>query len=444
MRLDAWSSDTIGRWFAVNILVAVMVTACMNAAFVQFAGVWARPSIVQSGLFEQAAAVVRVLEAAPRDLRPKLAAAADNDVFSARWFPDDASLPSPIYGATYHSGMAKVQALLGRPTARVLGYEPGDPGLSGQRLAQYSLAINMSDGSWVQFVAPQRSWGLDGVPRTILTASFVLICSLCVAAVASRRLARPMQQFARQAQRFGTDVNAAPMPSIGPVEFRIATQAFNEMQARIQRNLSGRTELLAAISHDLRAPLTRLRLRGEFIDDEEQQRKLFRDVDEMQAMVDASLAFFREEGTPEETTRFHLSELVNTVVDDFRDGGHDVRLAPPPPVAYVGRPLALRRALANLIDNAIKYGGNASVAIRILPDRIEIQIDDEGPGIPADLAEAVFRPFFRIESSRNRSTGGVGLGLASARSAAREHGGDILISARPARGTRVCLVLPLV
>lgn len=443
MGLKRWSSDTIGRWFAVNIVAAVMIAACMNLAFVQFAGVWAKPSIFEVGLVDQACAVVRVMEGAPRSLRPALAKAADNDLYVAHWFSDDAALPMPIEESTFDAGREKIQRLLGRPSARALAYQPGDPGMHGKRASEYAIAISMSDGSWVQFVATQRSWGLTPGMRNLLTGSFLLICSLSVAAIASRRLARPMERFASQAQRFGTDVNAAPMAFSGPVEFRVAAQAFNEMQSRIQRHVSGRTELLAAISHDLRAPLTRMRLRGEFIDDDEQQRKLFRDVDEMQAMVDSSLTFFREESRREETTRFRLTELVNTVVDDFRDQGHEVRFEQPAGITYVGRPLALRRSLSNVIDNAIKYGAYAAVTIRTRPGWIDVVIEDGGPGIPDDLREAVFRPFFRIESSRNRLTGGVGLGLASARSAAREHGGDILL-AKGNPGLVVTLTLPVV
>jgi signal transduction histidine kinase len=252
-----------------------------------------------------------------------------------------------------------------------------------------------------------------------------------------------MERFARQAQRFGTDVNAPPVQATGPLEIRLAGQAFNEMQARVQRYVADRTHMLAAISHDLRAPLTRMRLRGEFIDDEEQQRKLFRDVDEMQAMVNASLNFFRDDSEQEAATRFNLSELIDTVLDDFRDAGDDVSFHAGETVAYVGRPLTLRRAIANLVDNAIKYGTRADVHLTSDNEWVEILIDDDGNGISENLREEVFRPFFRVESSRNRLTGGVGLGLAAARSAVRGHGGDISLEARASGGLRVRVRLPI-
>ena len=442
MRAGRWTSDTIGRWFAINIVVAVIIAAAMNAAFSAFAGVWAKPSLQDIGLVDEVAAVARILDGAPRDARAGLAASVSNDRYAVSWFPNDASLPIAIDASEFHQGRAKIRSLLGRPSARVVAYEPGDPDLHGRPETAYGLAISLSDRSWVRFVAPQRSWGLSPTARTLLTVGFAVVCALLVAALASRRLARPLERFARQAQRFGADVNAPPMQTTGPLEIRLAAQAFNEMQARVQRYVADRTTMLAAISHDLRAPLTRMRLRGEFIEDEEQQRKLFRDVDEMQAMVDASLEFFRDDSEQEPTTRFMLSELIETVLDDFRDGGHDVAFDTPGSVTYVGRPLTLRRAVANLVDNAIKYGGRAHVRLRSDEGWIDILVDDDGPGIPEALREAVFRPFYRIEGSRNRQTGGVGLGLAAVRSAVRGHGGDIVLETAPGGGLRVHVRLP--
>lgn len=443
MRPRRWTADTISRWFAINIVVAVLIAAAMNAAFSAFAGVWAKPGLEDIGLVDEVAAVARVLDGAPRGLRAALAASASNERYAATWFPNDAALPIPIDASDFEKGREKIRALLRRPSARVVAHEPGDPGLDGRPQTTYGLAIALSDGSWVRFVPPRRSWGLSPGARTLLTAAFGTICALLVAALASRRLARPVERFARQARRFGADVNAPPMQATGPTEIRLAGQAFNEMQARVQRYVADRTTMLAAISHDLRAPLTRMRLRGEFIEDDEQQRKLFRDVDEMQAMVDASLDFFRDDSEQEPTTRFALSELIETVLDDFRDAGHEVAFDTPGGITYEGRPLTLRRAVANLVDNAINYGVRARVRLRARDTWVEILFDDDGPGIPRELREAVFRPFFRIEGSRNRQTGGVGLGLSAVRSAVRGHGGEIDLETAPSGGLRVRVTLPV-
>ncbi|KJV36257.1 ATP-binding protein [Luteibacter yeojuensis] len=437
------ATDTIGRWLAVNILIAVLAAAAANAAFMALAGVWARPNLTAVGVIDQAAGVARVLDGAPDSLRAHLAAAASGPNFTVEWFASDAALPMPTLGATFHNGQDKVRTLLGRPDARVLAFEPGDPGLDGQPITFYALAIRMSDGSWTRFVATERSWGLSAHARLLLTSAFFIVSSLAVAAVAGRRLARPMQRFAAQAELFGRDVHAPAMTAEGPREFRVAASSFNTMQERIQRYVEGRTEILAAISHDLRAPLTRMRLRGEFIEDAEQQRKLFRDVDEMQAMVAEALAFFRDSSEAEGSTRFMLSELVHTVVDDFRDQGYAIADDIPDGVAYFGRPVALSRALANLVGNAVRYGDAVRVYVDVRDERLEVRVDDNGPGIPAEYREAVFRPFFRLERSRNRATGGVGLGLAAARSAARAHGGDVTLGDSPDGGLRAVLVLPL-
>ncbi|MGN6092889.1 MAG: HAMP domain-containing sensor histidine kinase [Luteibacter jiangsuensis] len=437
-----WAADTLSRWFAMNIMMALLVAAAMNAAFVQFAGVWAKPGIKDIGIVEQAAAVVRLIDSAPRDMRPRLARAARGDVYSVEWFPNDDALPMRR-DDTYVGVTARLRDLIGRQNVRVLGSEPGDPGVDGTPTTKYALAIDLSDGSWLLFVAPERSWGLNPWARNVLTGIFALAGSVAVGALASRRLARPMEKFARQAQRFGADVNAPPMESAGPLEFRMAAHAFNDMQARVKRYVADRTYMLAAISHDLRAPLTRMRLRGEFVEDEEQQRRLFRDVDDMRAMVDSALAFFRDDSEQEEATRFNLSELVNTVVDNFRDAGSDVAFHHAGSVAYTGRPLSLRRTFSNLVENAVKYGTRAVVTMQETDDGIEVTIDDDGAGIPEKLHEAVFRPFYRIEASRNRQTGGVGLGLAAARSAVRGHGGDIVLENRAEGGLTVRVRLPV-
>jgi signal transduction histidine kinase len=443
MRRARWASDTIARWFAINIVMTVVVCAALNASFIQFAGVWAKPGLDDIGLIDEAAAIERMLDHVAPAMRPALAAAACNPRYTVAWFPEAALMSVPLRNNVFHRGSGtRIQALLGRRDVRMVGSEPGDLASDGRPRSDYALAIALSDGSWVQFIAPERSWGLKPWLRNLMIAFFVLVSSVLVAAFASRRLARPMERFARAAQRFGADVQAPPMVPEGPREFRAAIHAFNDMQDRVQRYVADRTDMLAAISHDLRAPLTRMRLRGEFIEDDEQQRKLFRDVDEMRAMVDASLGFFREDGQHEEPTRFNLTELVHTVLDDVRDAQGDASFTGDAAVIYVGRPLAFRRAIANVLDNAVKYGRRAHVSLRTMGHEIHLVVDDEGPGIAAALHETVFRPFYRIEPSRNRRTGGVGLGLGIARSTMRAHGGDIVLGNREPHGLRVTMLLP--
>jgi signal transduction histidine kinase len=200
--------------------------------------------------------------------------------------------------------------------------------------------------------------------------------------------------------------------------------------------------MLAAISHDLRTSLTRLRLRMALIEDEEVRAKAERDLEEMQAMLEATLAFARDDAKAGPRVALDLAGLVQTACDAFADAGHDVGYSGPEHLRVHGRQLALRRLLDNLIDNAVKYGGRADVALRVAGDTVEIDIADRGPGIPEAEREKVFAPFYRLEASRSRETGGTGLGLAVARGIARAHGGDVTLHDRPGGGLVATIRLP--
>ncbi len=273
------------------------------------------------------------------------------------------------------------------------------------------------------------------------------ILVLIITGWAITRLTAPIARFAEATERLGRDVNAPAVELTGPSEVRKAAAAFNEMQARIQAYVRDRTTMLAAISHDLRTPLTRLRLRGEFIE-EDQQEKYFRDLDEMEAMITAAMDFARDEAKSEETVPIDVASLCRALALDMHDGGKSVTcLYEGPSVVVEVRPMAFRRALMNLLENAVTYGGAARIGLTAGPQKVEITIDDDGPGIPPEQAEQVFAPFYRIETSRNRRTGGVGLGLATVRSVIRSHGGDVTLTnrgrtAQDQGGLRVTITLP--
>ena len=186
-----------------------------------------------------------------------------------------------------------------------------------------------------------------------------------------------------------------------------------------------------------------MRLRGEFIEDPEQQQRLFRDVDEMQAMINSALEFFRDDARLEQATPLDLAELVQTLIDDYRDQAIDIAFSGPPRLVYSGRPLGLRRVMSNLLDNAIKYGGEPEIVLEQGAQQLTLRVLDRGPGIAADCLEQVFEPFFRLEQSRNKSTGGVGLGLSSARAIVREHGGQLTLHNREGGGLEARVTLPV-
>jgi hypothetical protein len=263
------------------------------------------------------------------------------------------------------------------------------------------------------------------------------------------RLLAPVRTLAAAAERLGRDVvNAQPLPKSGPSEIVIAAVAFNTMAARIRRFVDDRTFLITAIGHDLRTPITRLKLRAEYMDDDEQRRKMLADLDEMEAMVAATLAFGRDITTTEAIARIDLSNLLRTILDECADGVPELA----PALSFSGpdhltvrvRPLGLKRALTNLVGNAMKYGDAARILLHHPKESVvQIDIDDCGPGIDSDKMEEVFKPFRRLEASRNRETGGSGLGLSIARNVIRAHGGKILLQNLPKGGLRASVRLPV-
>jgi signal transduction histidine kinase len=257
-----------------------------------------------------------------------------------------------------------------------------------------------------------------------------------------RRATEPLATFGRAAERLGRDVRAPPVPERGPSEVRKAVQAFNRMQDRIRRFVDDRLRMVAAISHDLRTPITRLRLRAEFVEDEAQQQKMLADLDEMENMISTTLAFARDEASSEPTQDLDLLALVQRVCDDMADAGSTISFEGKGRIPCHGKPIALRRAFANLIDNAVKYGDSAEVSVQAERDSVTVRIEDRGPGIASEDQDKVFEAFYRLDRSRSRETGGTGLGLTVAQNIIRAHGGTIALSNRAEGGLRVEATLP--
>jgi signal transduction histidine kinase len=233
-----------------------------------------------------------------------------------------------------------------------------------------------------------------------------------------------------------------PLPTKGPRELRVVINAFNRMQERLRRFNDDRVQMIAAMSHDLRTSLTRLELRLEVGDDREQHQKMSSEIGTMSAMIDSILAFARDDAKREPQSPVDPNALVEGVCEDASDTGGAVTYTGARGVTVRGRLAALRRAISNLVDNAVKYGGAADVTVTSEAERIVIAVEDRGPGIPRSERQKVFEPFYRIEGSRNPATGGIGLGLSVARSIAREHGGDIVLAARKGGGLSARLELP--
>lgn len=315
------------------------------------------------------------------------------------------------------------------------------------------VALQFPDDRWLLARVtppPSRPWHSQRFVAAFLTMTAT---AAVLAWWAVRRLTAPLRLLADAAERLGRDVNAPPLPEGGPAEIAAAAAAFNTMAARIRRYVTDRTFLLTAIGHDLRTPITRLKLRAEWMEDDEQRRKMLLDLDELEAMVSATLAFGRDVAGSEPATRLDLPALLRTVLDEASDArpsfGTDrantgLAYAGPDSMAIGARPVALKRAFANLVANALNYGGSARVTL--CPPRgatVDVQIDDDGPGIPACDMDRVFEPFQRGERSRNRETGGTGLGLTITRNILRAHGGDVTLANRAGGGLRATVTLPV-
>jgi signal transduction histidine kinase len=304
------------------------------------------------------------------------------------------------------------------------------------------VSVPLADGQWLSFATALPESGASFSRQFLLSMGLMAAIILAVSVWAVRRVTTPLASLSAAAERLGNDLNTPPISETGTVETRQASRAFNAMQARLRALIENRTRMLAAISHDLRTPLTLLRLRAENVPDAPERDKMLATIAEMDAMIAATLQFARDEATGEPRRQTDVSALLASLVDDMVDAGLPVTLQPTDPIVYECQPGALKRALSNLLDNAVKYGKRAQAAIKRTGQGVEITIDDEGSGIPDDELVRVFQPFYRVEGSRSRETGGIGLGLAIALSIVQAHGGQLTLANRPEGGLRAAVTLP--
>jgi len=278
--------------------------------------------------------------------------------------------------------------------------------------------------------------------RLLATLAILLTSVALLSMLAVRWLTHPLTWLATAATELGRDIQRPPLPETGPLEVRRAARAFNTMQTRLRRYIDDRSRVLAAVSHDLKTPLTRLRLRTELLDDETLQAKFRADLDDMEAMVQATLVFMRGTEQRETVVPVDINALLESLQEDLTDAGGEMHLQGAANAPFPGRPLALKRCLNNVLDNAVRYGQRAWVRVSDTPEQLTITLRDAGPGIPEAELERVFEPFYRLESSRSRHSGGTGLGLGIARNIARAHGGELRLQNGAERGLEVMLELP--
>lgn len=329
-----------------------------------------------------------------------------------------------------------------RPNARLTEFNHGPPPGGRPPNARWRVAIQLKDGEWLNG-EQMYELGLPPWLRTVLYQNGVILAIMLalvipVIAIATQQLKR----LALAADKLGRGEDTDPLPESGSSEIRRLTQAFNNMSLRLRRFVQGRTQMLAGISHDLRTPITALRLRADLVDDEENRDRMLSLIDDMHHLTEGTLTLARDDSFTEKTDIVDVSELIEGVCDDLTDAGIDSAATVERGVNLMCRPHSLRRAIRNLAENGAKYGKRSRISMNGDARNVSIIIDDDGPGIPDDEMERAFQPFVRLESSRSRDTGGSGLGLAITRSIVLNHGGDITLANRPEGGLRATISLP--
>lgn len=318
------------------------------------------------------------------------------------------------------------------------------PGTIGERSERFAFTVlaRLEDGTWGRFALeePRRfpRW-----PRRVVQNLMVMLVVVAILSfVVVRWVTRPLKGLAEAAEELGRNIDRPLLPETGPQEVRRAARAFNTMQERLVRYVRTRTSILAAMSHDLKTPITRLRLRAELLEDTALRDKFLRDLDEMQRMVGTTLDYMRGLDDREPVSAIDVGALIEALHADAEELGHAVSVKGKVAAPFPGKPLGLRRVLQNLLDNALHYAREVEIEVEDRQDALVVAVRDRGPGIPEDLLEKVFEPFHRVETSRNSGTGGTGLGLSIARNLAQAMGGDVTLANRRGGGLEATMVLP--
>ncbi|MEP9400609.1 ATP-binding protein [Sphingomonas silueang] len=380
----------------------------------------------------------RIVEERPLAERAGMAAELTTDRYAVQWRPTPPALPAK--GAELRE--MEQQVLAWEPTLADTGLHLTLASPGGRSVV--TGALTLGDGSWLYFRTLEPLRAFDLAIGRILLALIPAIALMVVGGLLIRRTLRPMRQLADAVDRFGPGGLSAlpPVEETGPGEVRRLVAAFNGLQARIHRLIEDRTRALAAVGHDLRTPLARLRLRTDAIRDAQVRDTVQNDLAEMEAMVTSLLAFLGGEGDPEKPMLVDIAVLCASIVDDAADHGHDATYAGPDHLERIVRRSNFRRAVVNLVENAVHYGGCARVTVAIEAGDTVIRVEDDGPGIPAESLALVLEPFVRLDSARKRDTVGFGLGLSIVARAVETEGGRLDLRNRTGGGLCAAIVLP--
>ena len=434
--------DTLATRVALVALIGVGAAHLLSLAAYRHAFERQAELADQDRLADRLVTIRRAIMRVPAAEREAVAHDLSGGPYEAHWSRAEHATPGGPGAQRYADLAERLRALEPELQDEALIIGANRKGEDDPHLALVSMRL--PDQSWanVSLVAAPAA-PAPALGGALLSTTLMAAGAAAAAALVARWLARPLGAFAAAAQRFAGAARPAPLPERGPREVRALADAFNDMQRRIAGLIEARTQALAAVSHDLKTPITRLRFRAEDIADAALREAVVADLADMERMIDQTLALLRGERDDEPARPVDLVAILETIVDAANDSGGRAQLAAPPAAVLRGRRLALKRAFANLVDNAVKYGGAAEVSLHAGADAIVVTVEDRGPGIaPADVEKA-FAPFVRLEPSRNATTGGFGLGLAIARAVIEGHRGEIALAARAGGGLAATVRLPL-
>lgn len=421
------------------VLLGAVALVHFSSVLVYEAGVRSHAMATRShDIAERVAAALQVIDRSPQTARAPIAADLSTHALRFAW---------PAGTTTGTGGMAtqrpakdllaelrelNVNAMV--VAAPVNSSEDENEAIAG--------VVALADGSQFHFVAALNVQADQHAHAALLSTSVMVGGILLVSVLLVRTIAAPLRRLAAAADKIGHDVEPTVVPAEGPTEVRHVAHAFNAMQDRMRRLISDRTQALAAVSHDLRTPITRLRLRAGFIEDKDAQARMLADLDEMNAMIEATLTYLKGAGETEHKRPTDLPSMISTLIDDLGDRGYQATWDGPAHAVLIIRPMAIKRALANLLHNAVVHGKSAHLTISSEGSYWRIGIADSGPGIPDDDLTRVLEPFQRLDSSRNHETGGVGLGLTIAAQAIAGEGGTLTLRNQPTGGLEAIVLLP--
>jgi signal transduction histidine kinase len=430
----SWLTDTIaGR--TIIVLIAGLGSILAIAQYIYQRGIEREVTALNTSVVvERLLVIADTITAIEPDRRDDAAHRLSGGPLELHWGREPLATPGGILDETaerLRDGLAERSPQLAEKgivigTTRTLEDQP-HAGKSADQRHITLLSLPLNDGSWLNVTLARVEAARAAAPSVFLSALVAALGVVAVSVLMSHWLTTPLRGLAAGARGLFVTPRNTRLPESGTREVRMLSRAINELQERIRKLIDERTEMLAAVSHDLRTPLTRLRLRIAALPDAQSRQKAEADLDEMEEMIAATLSFLRDDLLKEKVEPVDIMAIFETLEADATDAGEHVLIEGPRHVVALGRHLALKRAFGNLVQNALKYGGAARVRVALENDRIAIAVEDDGPGIPESQLEQVFEPFVRGEPSRARATGGHGLGLTVARTILRSHGGDVTL-----------------